>query len=220
MSGRKYYCFCDSNCKFETMTKEQILAAIAEAAAGGLDFDTDDAFISKVKESNAGGMVTFWRGTQAQYNALASIDPECFYIITDKTENVVNTEIEDGSVTREKLAYDALYSPNRSISTATATIALDMVGKTVFFEKSGADFVFTISKTESDKLPKGFEIAFVFWSANSVKIQFTEGLSVAIAGHTLYTNPVLSLPERYTMIAARKCTNSTWLITGSVEVVG
>lgn len=86
MSGRKYYCFCDSNCKFETMTKEQILAAIAEAAASGLVFDTESAFISKVKESNAGGMVTFWRGTQAQYNALAKIDADCFYIITDAKE--------------------------------------------------------------------------------------------------------------------------------------
>lgn len=220
MSGRKYYCFCDSNCKFETMTKEQILAAIAEAAENGLNFDSDAAFISKVKESNAGGMVTFWRGTQAQYNALASIDPECFYIITDKTENVVNTEIEDGSVTREKLAYDALHSPNKSITTATSTISLDMLGKTILFEKSGADIVFYISKEESDKLPMGFEIAFVYWAANSVKIAFTGGIGAAIAGIGRKVDPVLELPEQYTMIAARKCKDDTWIVTGSVEVVG
>ena len=86
MSERKYYCFCADNCKFETMTKEQILAAIAQAAADGLVFDADAAFITKVKEGNAGDYVTFWAGTQAQYNALGNIDPYCLYIITDSTE--------------------------------------------------------------------------------------------------------------------------------------
>lgn len=81
-----FYCFNESNCKFETMTKEQILAAIAEAAAGGLVFDSDAAFITKVKESNAGGFVTFWAGTQAQYNALQTIDKRCIYVITDSEE--------------------------------------------------------------------------------------------------------------------------------------
>ena len=85
MSEKKYYCYCDSNCKYETMTKEQILAAIAQAAAGGLVFDTEAAVISKVKEMNAGGFVTFWVGTQAQYNALGSINASCMYIITDNT---------------------------------------------------------------------------------------------------------------------------------------
>ncbi len=84
--GRKYYCFCEANCKFETMTKEQILAAIAQAAETGLVFDADAAFITKVKEGNAGNNLTFWMGTQAQYNALVlkgEKDPKCFYILTD-----------------------------------------------------------------------------------------------------------------------------------------
>ena len=123
MSGRKYYCYCDSNCKFETMTKEQILAAIEQAArwdtgvrmvdsstnqkyalyvsdgklmmresdgneqGSGLDFDADAAFITKVKETNAGGFITFWVGTQVQYNALANKDPNCYYHITDSTRD-------------------------------------------------------------------------------------------------------------------------------------
>lgn len=86
MSGRKYYCFCDANCRFETMTKEQILAAIAQAAESGLVFDEDAAFITQVKETNAGSLLKFWVGTQAQYNAVSSKDPHCHYIITDKKE--------------------------------------------------------------------------------------------------------------------------------------
>lgn len=80
--GRKYYCFCEANCKFETMNKEQILAAIAQAAENGLVFDVDAAFISKVKEKNAGGYITFWMGTEAQYNALTEKDANCVYIKT------------------------------------------------------------------------------------------------------------------------------------------
>jgi hypothetical protein len=81
------------------MTKEQILAAIAQAAAGGLVFDTEAAIISKVKEMNAGGFVTFWVGTRAQYNALPSHDTNCAYIITDDTwqkemENMFKAHVE------------------------------------------------------------------------------------------------------------------------------
>lgn len=84
MSDRLYFCFCDSNCKFETMTKEQILAAIAEAT-GYTSVNVDDAFISKIKEQNKGGSVTIWRGTTAEYNALEERDENCIYIKTDDT---------------------------------------------------------------------------------------------------------------------------------------
>lgn len=88
--GRKYYCFCDANCKFETMTKEQILAAIAQAAETGLVFDAESAFITKVKERNAGGFISFWVGTQAQFNALVAQgkkEANCYYHITDSTKD-------------------------------------------------------------------------------------------------------------------------------------
>ena len=84
---KKYYCFCGSNCKYETLTKEQILAVIEQAAAGSLTFDTSAAFITKVKEQNGGGYITFWVGTQAQYNALQTKDPTCFYLVTDSTKD-------------------------------------------------------------------------------------------------------------------------------------
>ena len=81
-----YFCFDERNCKFETLTKEQILAAINQAALGGT-IDPDAAFITKVKEANGGGYVTFWVGTQAQYNVLPSIDKNCVYIITNSTKD-------------------------------------------------------------------------------------------------------------------------------------
>lgn len=83
----KFYCFCEANCKYETMSKEQILAAIAQAAEGGLVFDVDAAFISQIREKNSGAALTFWVGTQAEYNRLtaaADPDPNCLYIIKDE----------------------------------------------------------------------------------------------------------------------------------------
>ena len=87
--GKKYYCFCGSNCKYETMTKEQILSAITQAASGEPVIDPDAGVLTKVKETNNGGYITFWVGTQAQYNALqGNIVQNCLYIITDEAAQI------------------------------------------------------------------------------------------------------------------------------------
>lgn len=65
----KYYVFCDNDCKYEGMTKEQIIAAIAEAT-GNTPTDIDSAFISKIKESNNNSSLSFWFGTESEFNAL------------------------------------------------------------------------------------------------------------------------------------------------------
>lgn len=66
---RNYYVICDDNCKFPSMTYEQIIEAIAEAT-GNVPEHVEDAFITKVKESNNNANLTFWKGTQAEFNAL------------------------------------------------------------------------------------------------------------------------------------------------------
>lgn len=85
MADRKYYVRCESGCLFESMTKEQILTAITEAISTGEIKDVDTGFITTVKEQNAGGALSFWVGTQAEYNALPEKSATCFYIITDDT---------------------------------------------------------------------------------------------------------------------------------------
>lgn len=90
MADRKYYCLCDLGCKFETMTKEQILVAIEQAVNEGKITNIDTGFVTKLKELNKGGYVTVWRGTTAEYNALTEKDENCIYIKTDDTrlENI------------------------------------------------------------------------------------------------------------------------------------
>lgn len=82
---RKYFVLCANNCKFESMTKEQILAAIEQAVSTGTITNVDTGFVTKLKEQNAGAALSFWVGTQAQYNALETKAENCFYIITDDT---------------------------------------------------------------------------------------------------------------------------------------
>lgn len=80
---RKYFVICDDWCKFEGMTKEQILTAIIQAANDGEIKDVDSGFVTKLKEQNRNVGLSFWVGTQAEYNALTTEDNNCFYIITD-----------------------------------------------------------------------------------------------------------------------------------------
>lgn len=71
MSERKYYVICDDDCRFESMTAEQILTAIQEAVTEGAIGDPNDAVISKLKELRTGGAVQIWTGTEAEFNALS-----------------------------------------------------------------------------------------------------------------------------------------------------
>ena len=79
---RNYYVLCDDNCRFPAMTAEQVIEAIAEAT-GNVPEHLDDAFITKLKEQNAGNNMKVWVGTQAQYNAISTPANDTLYIITD-----------------------------------------------------------------------------------------------------------------------------------------
>lgn len=85
INERNYYVICDDNCRFPSMTSEQILEAIAEAT-GETPTHIDDAFITKIKEQNRNGQLKLWVGTNAEYNAIETPDNDVLYIITDASE--------------------------------------------------------------------------------------------------------------------------------------
>ena len=143
--GKKYYCFCGSNCKYETMTKEQILNAIANATGGGVDFDAETPFVTSIKEINAGQALSFWVGTQAQYNGLATRNPNCLYIITDE-----RTKDEMDKLLREIESY---YAATREAA-AKADEAF-----------AAADFVHQLAKENKQEIDalKAGSVAFDSW---------------------------------------------------------
>lgn len=75
----------DNNGNYEGMTKEEILAAIAQAVQTGTFPDADTGFVTKIKELNGGVALRFWVGTTAEYEALESKPDNVLYIKTDDT---------------------------------------------------------------------------------------------------------------------------------------
>lgn len=86
MSDRIYYVICGDGCKFESMTKEQILTAIQQAVSTGEIKDVNAGIITTIREKNKNAGLSFWYGTTAEYNAIPKKDDNCYYIITDSTE--------------------------------------------------------------------------------------------------------------------------------------
>lgn len=106
MSERNYYVLCDSNCKFPAMTKEQIIAAIAEAT-GNTPTNIDDAFITKIRETNKNAALKFWFGTVAEYNALTEKDGATIYIKSDDDiDEIIDKIANDVKEIEETLSTD------------------------------------------------------------------------------------------------------------------
>lgn len=75
----------DSKSNFESMTKEQILEAIAQAIQTGQIAELDTGFITILKEINKGKALRFWVGTSAEFNALEQQETNVLYIKIDDT---------------------------------------------------------------------------------------------------------------------------------------
>lgn len=74
-----------NNGNYEGMTKEEILAAIAQAIQQGTVGDIDTGFVTTIKEQNKGQGLMFWVGTTAEYEALTEKPNNVLYIRTDDT---------------------------------------------------------------------------------------------------------------------------------------
>lgn len=87
------YVICNNNCKYEGMTKEQILTAIAQAVSEGKISNIDTGFITTIKTIN-GAPLKFFVGTQAEYEALTTDQKHnLFAIITNDTTKADINEI-------------------------------------------------------------------------------------------------------------------------------
>ena len=100
MNTPTVYVICDQNCKFEGLTREQILTAITQAVNEGTIGDIDTGFITTIKTIN-GTPLKFFVGEQADYDALTDEQKQnLFAIITNDTTkdgilNAIKTLQED-----------------------------------------------------------------------------------------------------------------------------
>lgn len=95
----------------ETMTTEQILAAIQRAITTGEVTDEFTAFIETIKEQNKGIGVKMWLGTQDEFNALEKTESNTIYF-------VYTTVIKDISDGIQEL-YDGLMDGTIKVYAAT-----------------------------------------------------------------------------------------------------
>ena len=85
MATPTVYVLCDANCKWEGMTKEQILTAITQAVNEGTISNIDTGFVQTIK-TITGTALKFFVGTQAEYNALTAAQKQnLFALITNDT---------------------------------------------------------------------------------------------------------------------------------------
>lgn len=91
----KYNVVGTSDSFYESMTKEEIIAAIVEAVEGGTVGDIDTGFVTILKEINKNIGIRLWVGTTAEYNALLDKPDNVIYIKTDDTTaEDINTALE------------------------------------------------------------------------------------------------------------------------------
>ena len=90
------YVICDQNCKFEGMTKEQILTAIIQAIETGTISNVDAGFVTTIKTINNIAL-KFFVGEQAAYDELSEEQKNnLFAIITnDATKDALLKAIDD-----------------------------------------------------------------------------------------------------------------------------
>lgn len=83
MAETKVFALDEGKNAYETLTREQITSAIMQAVNEGTIGDLDAGFITKIQEMNKQGLLRFWIGTMAEFNALEEKDADTLYLFSD-----------------------------------------------------------------------------------------------------------------------------------------
>ena len=144
-----------------------------------------------------------------------------FAELEDMIAQAASQTIIDGSVTRAKLAKDALYSPIRMVQSDSNVVSSD-IGGTIRTGGSASAIKVTLTQAVSHAMPIGTEIAFLPWVAATMKIAF-DGVKVGILEETqAYPSPTFTLKHKG-MVAIKKIISDNngdyWLLSGLIEEV-
>lgn len=94
------YAFCDNNCKHLVYTREEVLSLLQQAINDGSlkNIDADYAAVKSVVDSNAGSDITFWTGTEAEFNALNPVPKVNHFIPRRGEDGKIYICIDDTSI--------------------------------------------------------------------------------------------------------------------------
>jgi len=198
MATPKVYVICDQNCKFEGMTKEQILTAIMQAVNEGTIGDIDAGFIQTIRTIN-GIPLNFFVGEQSAYDALTDSEKEnLFAIITNDTTAVGIAEaIEDLQTNYEEL-FKGL--SDGSIIVKKAREAPDMGIYPLVDESNNEGMAFVFKNTNGFGVSNDCNGYFKLWS-----LQGEDGKYYCALIPSLQNKLLLGSPERqYSKIFAKE----------------
>lgn len=136
---------------------------------------------------------------------------------------VTGKMIEDKTITRAKLAADALGGGTRTLTTAENSITEADIGTMLVTNGNTSDFTFTLTQEVSSKLPAGAEITVLWLYAKSVTIK-GEGVRFAVAGDTaVRTSATVNMTEKFGVVGLKRLFGSSgsgdcWMVQGMVEV--
>jgi len=136
--------------------------------------------------------------------------------------HVSTAMLADGSVNRNKLARNALYSPGRYITSPEDNIEAEDLGRFLFVNYAG-DVSITLTQSVSQAMGGQDEVAVCWYNANSITI-VPSGVRVCVFGQTGPISKPLRLKGRYQTVALKRVAGSTslgdsWVVTGDVEVI-
>ena len=146
------------------------------------------------------------------------------------TSSIPTSAYQDSSVTRAKLANDALYSPITKPKTTTYNVVASDLGKTIVdaYSTRNNNLTWNLSKSLLDSFPIGTEIAFArTYTSQSITLNITGARIINVdSGQVGGASQTVSfsLPEKGSMCALKKLENdstygSFWILTGNAEVI-
>ena len=144
--------------------------------------------------------------------------------------SIPTSAYQNASVTRAKLAQDALYSPITKPTTTTYNVVASDLGKTIVdaYSTRNNNLTWNLSKSLLDSFPIGAEIAFArTYTSQSITLNITGARIInADSGQVGGASQTVSfsLPEKGSMCALKKLENdstygSFWILTGNAEVI-
>lgn len=170
MADRKYYVVCDYGCKFESMTKEQILTAIMQAVENGEIRDVDIGFVTTIKTVN-GKRLKFFFGEQSEYEALTDEEKDdLFAIITNDTskkalENAIAVLQKNYEALTESLADGSFEVAKAKYATSAGSATNDGAGNnienTYAKKRSLTDGSLVVKTAECSNAIKGYSFSTV-----------------------------------------------------------
>lgn len=202
----KVYVMCDANCKWEGMTKEQILTAITQAVNDGEITDLDTGFITTVKTIN-GTPLKFFVGEQHEYEALTEDQKEnLFALITNDTnkESIFNTLADHGETLAQHTDFINKFNEN-------VIPLIGYAGTAVAEWKEGTS---AVPKAEKDA--DGNNIAATY----SKKAEARQEISTGLPSKTIYSSSTTSQPrvDLSSVMLSGKTANDTIGISGKFTV--